>query len=126
MSRTSISWLPALFHNAGGYPIVVGVSTRAEWFLEDRQAPLQLVESTVLPFLLPLLAPDYGGAYSAAYALVASRLIQGGHPTDPAATFPFTQPVFFAFQHHMNDWCALSLPWLPFVSISDALKECLT
>ena len=53
------------------------------------------------------------------------RLVSAGLDRSLADEFPFSQPVFFAFRHQMSSWCEVSLPWLPFISISEALGAAL-
>ncbi len=109
-SNVNITWLPRLFINAGGHPIVVGFC-EGRWFLQNDPIIELTVDSTCM-YLLPLMQEGYGGSFNFAKHLVSDRLREVGLPNYHVETFPFIVPVRTAVSFGAVYWVACAMKWV--------------
>lgn len=107
----NITWLPPLFTNTGGADVVVGVTAAPEWFTQYHTV-VSLSGDRLPPSMLPLVQPGYGGDYTTARNLIASRLETAGLPSSLADTFPYFAVIQLAFQSS-GFWAVNATAWLP-------------
>lgn len=112
-----ITWLPALFRNAGGTSVTVGV-TNKRWFIKS-QTVHELTLQSECALLLPLMQEGYGGSFEFAKQLVADRLQEVGLPANLSETFPYIVPVRTAVKHNMGRWVRYAMRWVSYLDVDE-------
>ncbi len=133
-----ITWLvPALFTNAGGGEVFVGVGSRCEWWVRVSRTLTDSIVVSDAPaisksgarVLLPLMHPGYGGPLTIVKERLERLLIAQAFSKDLPATFPFHAPVLLAFRE-MQGWTEVAATWVSEVPFDDSqiyeLADCLS